>query len=177
MLMEDSFASRMVRKLGLEHALVLNTADFKMMQALFAPAYTADHPQRALIHKLGLVGFFTMSYVSAMEAAIQHHACFAASLRYEDLLVAKERLVKAVLGKCGFASKFRAVPAEQLTKVFSSDAHGESSTTASKRFKRGGGRQFIAPHEDAGVLAILAAHPKIAVNECIVPGTITADQL
>ena len=174
MMLSNDFASRVVRKLGLDHPLVLNSRDFKLLkQAFYADSYKEDQPEQATVHKLGLLGFFTMGWVSAMESAVKFHKHFATCLRYEEMLIGQDELIKCVLQRCGFGDKFKGVPAEKLAKIFASDAHGDSSKTASKRFKQGGGRQFIKADEEQDVLKIVSAHPSIGKGSEAVPGTVS----
>jgi hypothetical protein len=109
-----SLPTRIIRYLGLEGPLILDTPVFRKMLPVFCPLSTADHPLKAVVRRLGLLGMMTMGWLSNIDAAIKFRGLFKACIRYEDLITSKENLVRALLQECGLGDKFKVVPAEKV---------------------------------------------------------------
>ena len=163
-----------MRALKLDSKFLFENGENAMVLKAFAPLATKEHKLWQEIYNLGGIGFTTMMWQSAMDGAVRFRKHFKTCLRYEDLIVSKEALAHALLEKCGFDSGTAKVDANEIAAVFASDAHGEQSTTTSKRFKLGSGRLFVTPSDVAKIEEILSTHSIVNSSDFIIQDTLKA---
>jgi hypothetical protein len=172
----DSIGMKIARALRLDSKfLFAETGEMSITRKAFAPSLVSQHPMWSRIYNLGGIGFTLACWADTMAAAAKFRSHFHACLRYEDLLVSKEKLVLALLRQCDIGTRSAALEKSALDSVFSSDAHGESATTSSKRFKKGSGRLFVKPEDEAEVVAILASLNTVTSSDFIIADTLQAN--
>ena len=169
----DSAFNRFIRYFRLDSKF-LATPPMQDVMATFAPLVTDSRFSAAAVYDLGFLGLVSLGWVSSIDSAIKCRAYFSASLRYEDLIVAKEALVISLLQKCGFAVDAAALKGMNLDTVFASDAHGEAAKTTSKRFKSGAGRLYLKAADVPIIESLIASHETIRTGDYILGGTLSA---
>eukprot|EP00042_Codosiga_hollandica_P053482 m.700617 g.700617 ORF g.700617 m.700617 type:complete len:188 (+) comp58707_c0_seq4:74-637(+) len=122
--------------------------------------------------RLGAVGLTTMGWLTVMDSANKFRSSIHAFLRYEELVVQKEKLAIALLKHCGLADRVAVHDDAKMSEIFSSDAHGESATTSSKRFVTGSGRLYVSAEDLPMIEALIAKHPVVNTGDYIFPGTL-----
>ena len=168
----DSMFNRIIRYLRLDSKL-LASAPMQDVLATFAPLFKDSRFSADAMYHLGFLGLVSLGWVSSIDSAIKHKKYFSASLRYEDLIVAKETLVIALLQKCSFTVDAAALKEINLDTVFASDAHGESAKTTSKRFKSGAGRLYLKIADIPVIESLIASHEVIRNGDYVLDGTLT----
>ena len=169
----DSLGMKIARALRLDSKfLFAESGEMAMVRKTYTPSLTPSHAMWQKIYNLGGIGFTLMCWAEVMQAAASQRAQFHACIRYEDLLVAKEKLVLALLDKCHISSRSTSLEMKKLDAVFNSDAHGESAATASKRFKKGAGRLFVKPADEAEIKDILVSLTTLKSSDFMIPDTL-----
>ncbi len=168
----NSGANKLIRALKLDSKFIFSDKNKTTMLPTVAPLANDRNYDFATIFDLGAIGFTAMAWLSAMDAAVRFKSSFDAFLRYEDMIVAKERLIVALLTKIGLAKNAAVADVDVMTAIFATDAHGENAATTSSRFSTGKGRLFIAPADAARVEALLARHPVLKSGDFVFAETL-----
>jgi hypothetical protein len=112
----------------------------------------------------GLVGFFTMAWLSKMEAALafQEQGGFAATLRYEALRRDPGGTLEKLATALGLAGGLQAAA---LEKALGKDAQ-QGSSMASRQVR------VLDQHDERRLRRLLAHHPRLNQPDVVLPGSL-----